>query len=256
MIDLLSLNAGDAHLTVDLAAGGRVSSLHIRDSQIMVPQADDPLNWGCYPMVPFAGRLRDGVLDFASTAHQLPRNLAPHAIHGYGFTSEWEQIDDTTIEWSFSEPWPFTGRARQVFDLGTDHLTITMEVLAHEPQPMQVGWHPWFQRETAAGTAEFSLPSSSMYRRGDDGIPDGARLEPPCGPWDDCFTDLEADPVIRWGDRELRLSSSADHWVVYDIPTHALCVEPQTGPPNALNDAPVVLEAGEVLATSLRLDWS
>ena len=41
------------------------------------------------------------------------------------------------------------------------------------------------------------------------------------------------------------LASSADHWVVYDEPSHALCVEPQTGPPNDVNDDPQVLDEGE-----------
>jgi len=257
VIDLLTLNAGDARLTVDLVAGGRISSFSIGDAELIVPQAVDPnpLNWGCYPMVPFAGRLRNGSLQFDGAIHALPRTLGPHAIHGYGFTSEWHRLDDNAIEWNFTEPWPFTGRAIQRFELAERHLTITMEVLAHQRQPMQVGWHPWFQRETAAGILEFELPAASMYRLGSDGIPDGTLITPPPGPWDDCFTALANEPVLRWGDLTLKLSADADHWVVYDRPDHAICVEPQTGPPNGVNSAPEVLDAGQTLTTSFTLRW-
>ncbi len=257
VIDLLTLNAGDAHLTVDLVAGGRISALSIGEAELIVPQAVDPnpLNWGCYPMVPFAGRLQDGLLDFDGATHTLPRTLDPHAIHGYGFTSEWSRLDDQAIEWNFSEPWPFTGRATQRFELIENRLTITMDVLAHQRQPMQVGWHPWFQRTTAAGDLEFELPPSSMYRRGSDGIPDGELITPPPGPWDDCFTALATEPVLRWGDLTLELSADADHWVVYDGPAHAICVEPQTGPPNGVNSAPEILEAGQTLTTSFTMRW-
>ena len=31
------------------------------------------------------------------------------------------------------------------------------------------------------------------------------------------------------------MSSSCDHWVVYDEPEHAVCIEPQSGPPDAFN---------------------
>jgi aldose 1-epimerase len=31
------------------------------------------------------------------------------------------------------------------------------------------------------------------------------------------------------------MTSTCDHVVLYDEPRHAICVEPQTGPPDALN---------------------
>ena len=31
------------------------------------------------------------------------------------------------------------------------------------------------------------------------------------------------------------MTSTCDHVVLYDQPRHAICVEPQTGPPDALN---------------------
>ena len=255
MIDLLTLTAGNVRATVDLASGGRLSALQIGEAQLLAERTDDPLTWGCYPMVPFAGRIRHGRFSFAGVDHQLPASLGGHAIHGYGFTSEWTAVDATTIEWAFTEPWPFTGRARQTFELTDTSLTITLDVMAHDTQPVHVGWHPWFLRETAAGTLQFDLPESSMYRRDADGMPDGTLIHPPPGPWDDCFTNLQSDPVLRWGELTLRLSSDASHWVVYDQPDHVLCVEPQTGPPNEINTAPQVLDAGQTHTTRFTMDW-
>ena len=94
-----------------------------------------------------------------------------------------------------------------------------------------------------------------MYERGDDGIPTGRLVDVPDGPWDDCFTGLAHDPELRWGDLVVRLASSADHWVVYDQPQHAICVEPQTGPPNALNADPTIIDAGETLTTFFTIAW-
>jgi aldose 1-epimerase len=33
----------------------------------------------------------------------------------------------------------------------------------------------------------------------------------------------------------LTIDSDCSHWVVYNEPDHAVCVEPQSGPPDAVN---------------------
>ncbi len=53
----------------------------------------------------------------------------------------------------------------------------------------------------------------------------------------------------------LSLQANVSHWVVYDEPAHALCVEPQTGPPDALNGAPELVVPGTPLVAELRLAW-
>ena len=57
------------------------------------------------------------------------------------------------------------------------------------------------------------------------------------------------------GALELALESSLDHWVVYDEPDHAICVEPQSGPPDALNLGPRLVRAAEPLRGELVLRW-
>ncbi len=245
-----------ARLVVDTQAGGRLASLSVDGHELLVDRNDDPLMWGAYPMVPFAGRIRFGRFTFDGTTYELPTNAPPHAMHGYGFAEPWDRIDDQTIHWTFGEPWPFVGSATQRHDLGDDMLTITMCAVAAEPQPMVLGLHPWFRRVNTAGSLTFELARAAMYRRDELSIPDGTLTPAPPGPWDDCFCQLDADPTLRWGDLEVRLSASSDHWVVYDMADHAVCVEPQTGPPDAFTISPKRLDRGESLTLTFTLDWS
>ncbi|MFM7536536.1 MAG: aldose epimerase, partial [Acidimicrobiales bacterium] len=65
-----------------------------------------------------------------------------------------------------------------------------------------------------------------------------------------------ADPVLHWPDGcAVTISSSCDHWVIYDEPTHALCVEPQSGPPDAITLAPVLAEPGRPVDHTMTWRW-
>ena len=255
MSHTLQLQTEDANAVIDPGNGGRLASLTIGGDEILVGMHDDPLQWGCYPMVPFAGRIRQGILDFDGVRHQLPPNLGHHAIHGYGFVSAWEPVDGDTIEWEFAEPWPFRGRARQRFVLRPGSLRIEMTVDADDRQPITIGWHPWFLRHVGGVDAVLGFAAAAMYEL-DDEIPTGRLIEPSPRPWDNCFTGLTAGPRLEWGALAGALRSSAGYWVVYDEPAHALCVEPQSGPPNEVNSGPRVLEAGESTRLEFTIDWS
>jgi aldose 1-epimerase len=251
---VLESASGRLQISVDLIHGGRVSSILFGGHELLVARRDDPIAWGCFPMVPFAGRIRRGVLDFEGTVVTLPQTLGPHAIHGYGLTAPWTRVSDNSIRYEFSEPWPFSGVATQSFVVDDSNLHLQMTVEAGDRQPVSLGWHPWFRREIGAGSeAELIFDAEVMYERDDDGMPSSRRVAPSPRPWDDCFTELAEGPQLRWGTVEVGLASSADHWVVYDEPSHALCVEPQTGPPNDVNDDPQVLDEGESLTIDFAL---
>jgi aldose 1-epimerase len=68
------------------------------------------------------------------------------------------------------------------------------------------------------------------------------------GPWDDCFGEVDGAPAITWpGVLRLELESVCGCWVVFTEREHALCAEPQTAPPDALNHDPFVVEPGRPL---------
>src|SRR5207342_2659303 len=68
----IDLASGDASLTVDVERGGRLRSLRIAGEELLV-QPDDPtdrsIRWGSFPMAPWAGRLRDAILDWEGERH-------------------------------------------------------------------------------------------------------------------------------------------------------------------------------------------
>jgi len=65
----LDISNGRTKLSFDAARGGRVAQVWFDDLPLLVDEAGDVdpvLGWGCYPMVPWAGRLRNGRFSFAA----------------------------------------------------------------------------------------------------------------------------------------------------------------------------------------------
>ena len=60
------------------------------------------------------------------------------------------------------------------------------------------------------------------------------------------------------GALEVALTSTCDHVVLYDETRHAICVEPQTGPPDALNhlERATIVRPGHPLIAEMSLTWS
>jgi aldose 1-epimerase len=101
-----------------------------------------------------------------------------------------------------------------------------------------------------------------MYVRDDDYITDGRIVAPPPPPpWDDCFAGPVHTPRFWIDGIDISISSDCDFWVVYDMPAHATCVEPQTAIPDAFNLAgdvggAVRLEPGEELRRHMTIRWA
>jgi aldose 1-epimerase len=95
--------------------GGRIGSLSVGGQEIFVTggATDDPLSWGCYPMVPYAGRVRDAILKFAGEQFPLRKNLPPHSLHGTVFDRPWSVIENSSsvvvLEIDLGAEWPFSG---------------------------------------------------------------------------------------------------------------------------------------------------
>lgn len=265
--ETLHLTAPDAHAVIDLEHGGRLSSLVVDGRELLVTEGFGPIAWGSFPMAPFAGRVRDGCFSFRGGRHQLAIAMPPHAIHGTVVDRPWHRLDDRTIATELGPGWPFAGRAIQRFDLQQGRFDFRLEVHADEPMPASIGWHPWFLRQPHAVIAgvdpgapmpplELDLEAGSMYRRDAEGMTTADRIAPVPGPWDDCFTDLRRPPVLRWpAFLELTIESDCRDWVVYTVPTDALCVEPQSAPPDALNMHPTIVEPGRPLIANMTWSW-
>lgn len=234
----MKLSRGSIEAVIDPAAGGRLASLRLDGEEVLVVNGEGATEWGCYPMVPWAGRVRNGQFMGAGGRVQLPINCPPHALHGTVFDAPWEFTGPRSLRSDLGRHWPWAGEVRSSFGVTEDSFEWRMEVRADcEAFPVVLGWHPWFRRSlSGGGRVTLDFEATEMYRRDRDGIPAGDRIRPTPGPWDDCFAGLTAPPRLTWScGRALQLESSCSHWVVYDQPSHAVCVEPQSGPPDAFN---------------------
>jgi aldose 1-epimerase len=243
--DVVVLRWDDAILAVDPVMGGRLASLVVGGHELLVTEGDGPIYWGCYPMVPFAGRVRDGRFRFAGRRHQLPLTMPPNAIHGTVLDRPWHVMtrSDQHVELvtDLGPDWPFQGEVVQTVALVAGGLEASLELRAAEPMPVVLGWHPWFRRTIDGTAAALDFEARSQYLRGQDGLPTGATVPPTPRPWDDAFTDLVIPPRLTWpGIARLELRSDAPFWVVFDERPDAICVEPQTGPPDAFNLAAAI----------------
>ena len=255
---LLTIGSGSLVMAIAPHAGGRIAQIRHRGVDVLVGHGADTagaIAWGCYPMVPWAGRVRHGRFRLQGRAYELPCNFGAHAIHGVGFLLPWQvdaqASDRVTLSLALpgDQHWPFGGIARQSIEVAANRVRLSLSVTAGaRAMPACIGWHPWFRKPDRLGFAP-----ASIYPRDADGLPTLPLAPPPPGPWDDCFVN-DAPVTLHYGAQRLRLTSNCTHWVVYDQPVHASCVEPQTGPPDAFNLAPRTLAPGETLEAWLQLD--
>ena len=110
------------------AAGARFASLVVGGHELLVTDGDGPIWWGCYPMVPFAGRIRDGGFAFRGATHQLAREPAAqrHPRDGVrtgldrGVGRRGSRGPELTTD--LGPGWPFAGRVTQSIVLGAGWL--------------------------------------------------------------------------------------------------------------------------------------
>lgn len=254
------LRAGKLEIALAPEAGGRIAQIRYDGVDWLVGEEDvgaASIAWGCYPMVPWAGRIRQGRFTFDGRAYTLPHNFGGHAIHGVGFALPWHvdslAADTATLSLQLPEDgyWPFGGTASQFMHVTPHSLELRLAVQAgNHPMPAVLGWHPWFRKPD-----ELLFAAGAMYPRDEEGI---ARLPlhlASPGPWDDCFINHTDITLLSAGQR-LRLRANTNHWVVYDAAAHATCVEPQTGPPDGFTLAPNRLDPGEQLELTFQLAWN
>lgn len=257
---LLGIAHGALLVTVSPSAGGRLAQIRFDGLDWLVGHDEHTQAanaWGSFPMVPWAGRVRVGRFDWRGQRYTLPANLDGNAIHGVGFASPWEVgaygASHVVLTLALPEDarWPFGGRAVQRIEAGERRLRMELTLTAGEhSMPAVLGWHPWFRKPD-----RLEFEPARCYSRDAQGIAHLPLIDPPPQPWDDCF--LNDRPVVlhRHGQR-LRLTSSCGHWVVYDEPGHATCIEPQTGPPDAFNlGLAQVVAAGTSASAWFQIDW-
>jgi aldose 1-epimerase len=233
------IDDAEFQVAIDLDNGGRISSIKWRELEFTVPFRGNVLTHGWYPMAPWAGRIRDGLITSGSgVAHQLPTNIdPPHAIHGFGFVSSWQDIGPGRS--LLHLPKPYLGATvEQRIEVLDDAIRWSLEYDDNGCDiPVWMGLHPWFARDLGVGgSAEIVFSAGKMLKRGSDAMPTGELITPPAPPWDDAFTEIKGVPAVVWeGVARIDIESDAPWWVVYTEDSDGVCIEPQTAPPDAAN---------------------
>jgi len=244
-----TLAIGDVELSIDLAGGARATQWRVGDLSLLGHHGDAPVNHGMYPMAPWAGRLRGNALHFGGRQFDFPATHENWALHGTVLDRAPDVVDlvrdgDAArlvahFAGGLGWPWPMTVDVE--WELRQRVLMTAITVTALETAfPVVVGWHPWFRREIGRGEPlEWAMSASAQAERGPDHLPTG-RLRPADlseGPFDDAFAVPDGHATVRWpGALSVEIASDAGWYVVFDELAATACIEPESGPPDGINN--------------------
>ena len=113
----------------------------------------DVLVSSCFPLVPYANRIRGGSFQCdglkVQLAPNLPGDISP--LHGQGWRAAWsvESVADNRIDMVFRHEagdWPWTFKARQCLVLSPEGLAVELSCrnLSALPMPCGLGLHPYY----------------------------------------------------------------------------------------------------------------
>lgn len=277
---MIALSAGDWAAEVLPGLGGSIGRLDWRGQPVFRPSPErpsDPLETGCFPLVPYANRIARGRFRWSGREIDLgpTPGFEPHALHGQAWRAPWTVVDRDARSVRLNlgmvaALWPWAWRAEQVIRLDEDGLRIDLSLTNADETPMPggLGLHPYF----ATGALDRVRLTAPSVWIGESLIPE--RLVPAAAvtDWsggvargsapfvDNAYEGWAGVAEIIGADRTIHLSSPASRLHVYAPVAHAfIALEPVTHRPDALNggsgepDGPTVLAPGETMSLSLRV---
>jgi aldose 1-epimerase len=250
---------GRATACVDATAGARLSSFSVGGVEFLgessSPRTRYEFRSGCFPMAPYAGRVGGGTFTWHGQEHSLPLSAPPHAAHGLVADAPWSGDGTGAFERALDSRWPFGGRVTQRIRCTSNGIVLRLTIINDDNEmPASLGFHPWFRRRIGDSDVELVL-DPPLPEHSDGEL--GSRMLLPAGTdgssW--CVPAFLKPPILRWGDGlSLTLDSDAAFWVVYAGDAGAVCVEPQTSPPNALQVGDcATVSPGHPLSLELRM---
>jgi aldose 1-epimerase len=161
-MDTISLADGVAEVVIVPSLGAGLASYdlvsHGRREPLMRPCRDlsraTPFDLANILLVPWSNRISGGGFAFGGRFYPIQPNLAdePMPIHGNGFSSAWERVEESAVSafltFNSDGPGPFKFVAAVRYSLEQGALRVALKVTNRGPDtlPFGLGLHPWFPR--------------------------------------------------------------------------------------------------------------
>lgn len=244
---VITLSNQDLTLSIYPDDGCRIRSMQVFGMETLRQwdQEKRAFQYGCFPMVPWVGRVENGFFYHEEVGYQLPQNKFPHALHGMACMQRWEVLyaekTQALFRMELSEPWPFKGIVLYEIRLESNKVIMKLSIFsAGGSFPASAGWHPWFKKQlddTDENQLLVSFRADWQEEPGTNEVPTGKRLAPGMGPWDDTFGfNTGANASLYWGSKlTLNMISTGHYLTVFDKQQDATCVNTLTDRPNGIN---------------------
>ena len=242
------LHNDSQRITFNLDQGGRAVSWQVNGQEVLAHVGSHPVQNGMYPMVPWAGRLRDNRVTAQTAARNglsqdadfdPPINFMEWAIHGTVLDREvdsWELLDSEFRASQVIKGTPWEGQVNFTWRMSDLSLITEIEVFTPKAMPAVVGWHPYFLKVLWGGAAQWEAPGAQIATRV-GAFADGSLSDwkPGSSTVDDAFFVPNRELTVQWGSvAQLTARNSHPWFVVFEELDYAISIEPQTAPPNAL----------------------
>jgi aldose 1-epimerase len=264
---VVTLSGGAARCEIAPHAGGAVAGFWweekgrridwLRPATSADVARGDASRMGCFPMVPYSSRIRDGRFTFCGhDVVETPAKAMRHAMHGHGWRRDWSVVSkrehELVLEYTHHpDAWPWQYRARQTFVLAGQALSITLEIenQSEALMPAGLGFHPFFP---AAGEATITAHTAGVWLTDAEVMPTERTSVPPG--WDlslgrsvaelaldNVFTGWSGDAMLSWPKRGARLALGATQPLLSFLAVYTprdedfFCVEPASHCTDAIN---------------------
>lgn len=251
--------------------GGSIAHGRIRYSGawVDVMRPTDPANYNnssacsSFLMLPWANRIRDGILRYQGQSWQLRTTRDDHtARHGDVRKRAWQVIEqsDTHIQMQFNSHdhadfnFPFACSALLTYRLNERDFIWELRLTNQDERdfPVGFGFHPYFQRMSATMPL-LEIPCDQYFVL-HDAMPDSApiavppeldfrqlRSVPDDCQYDHLFANRDTHKPVRlvyqdWGVQlEMHVDAYHPHVILYSAPDGSLAVEPQSNANDGFN---------------------
>lgn len=243
----------------------------------MPESSHDPLDSSCFPLIPYCNRLKDGRFHWRGHDIVLPPNFLPelNTLHGIEWLKFWEITEKILSQANLRCVnsgqklwiWPYRSEQTIALDEHGCEVALTLANAGSETMPAGLGLHPYFRRrretrvrfdaETVLLSDAATMPTGIEAPADHFGhFVQGDALPPET--IDHCYRNWGGTVTIEDDFGTITMTATgAPHLHVYaPADGSALCFEPVSHTPDALNRAPeemIALEPGQMARLTMRI---